>query len=86
MPEESTSLARKGKYQQQDFTSVCATFFATRQAFLQTLNALSEEQWTRKGIHDGTFPVTLKEVILQVIMHDIDHIEQIMHLLNNSMQ
>jgi uncharacterized damage-inducible protein DinB len=83
MPEESAVLARKEMYQQQDFTAACTAFFATRQAFLQTLNPLSEEQWMRQGIHNGAFPVTLKEIVLQVIMHDIDHIEQITRLLNN---
>lgn len=69
---------------QQDLTSVCNAFFEKRQAFLSALEEMSEEQWMREGLLDGTTPVTLKEVILQIIMHDVDHIEQITHLLNDN--
>lgn len=83
LPEESASLARKEQYQQQDFTAACASFFAARQTLLLALSEMSEEQWMRKGLLDGTTLVTLKEVVLQIILHDIDHIEQITHSLNS---
>ncbi|GCE06573.1 DinB family protein [Dictyobacter aurantiacus] len=83
IPESNEELARKGKYKQQDITTVLDSLFTTRQAFLQALNDLHEDQWMRKGIHGEQFPITLKEAVLQVIMHDIDHIEQITQLLHD---
>ncbi len=81
VPESNEVMAARGQYKQQELSSVLASLSTTRQEFIQVLSNIQEEQWMRKGIrHDGT-PVTLKEVVFLVIVHEIDHVEQITHLL-----
>jgi len=81
IPESNEILASLGQYKQQELSSVLTSLQTTRQAFIQFLSEVREEQWMRKGMHSNDFSVTLKEVVLQVIMHDIDHLEQMTHLL-----
>lgn len=81
IPESNDVMAALGQYKQQELRSVLTSLHTTRQTFIQVLSELREEQWMRTGRHADSFPVTLKEVVLQVIMHDIDHLEQLTHLL-----
>ncbi|GHO81387.1 hypothetical protein KSD_91580 [Ktedonobacter sp. SOSP1-85] len=81
VPESNDVLATLGQYKQQELRSVLTSLHTTRQTFIQILSALRKEQWMRTGSYNDSFPVTLKEVVLQVIMHDIDHMEQLTPLL-----
>ena len=81
IPESNEVMTALGHYKQQELSSVLTSLQTTRQAFITVLSDVREEQWMRKGMHSDGSPVTLKEVVLQVIMHDIDHLEQMTHLL-----
>lgn len=57
---------------------------ALRQQFLTLLEGIAPEHWSRQGRHPQQGLATLLDVVLNGAMHDIDHIDQLMHTSNGA--
>lgn len=77
-------MALDGNYNNQNLREVLSNFCKTRAEFVAWLEALPESDWHHPGIHPEVGPVTIIEVALQAALHDIDHIEQIDHMLQQA--
>ncbi len=74
-------LARTSDYASQDLATALAAYHTNRRRFLGLLSGLVEEQWGRGGVHPRMGAMTLLELALHVALHDVNHIEQVVHTL-----
>lgn len=74
-------LARTREYARADLGTALAAFHAGRRRFLDLLSGLDGEQWRRRGVHPRYGELTLLDLALHVALHDVNHIEQIVHTL-----
>ena len=74
-------LARTSDYANQDLATALVAFHTNRRRFLGLLDRLDEAQWGRRGVHPRMGTMTLLELALHVALHDVNHIEQIVHTL-----
>ena len=71
-----------GNYNAQDKDKVFADFAAHREQFAEFFAHLTEDQWERAGNHpERDYPFTLLDAIMQVGLHDANHLEQITRIL-----
>lgn len=59
--------------------ALLARLHADRAALLVTLEGLTDAQWERAGTHPQQGAATLLDVAINAGLHDVDHIEQILH-------
>ena len=78
------ALAKSHHYNDQKLTEVLASYVNWRRQHLAYVQALSPEQWQRKGIHPASGEVTLVENVTNTTLHDVNHIEQIVKALGTS--
>lgn len=78
---DQEELVRKGGYARQDIADVQKKFLEKRQRLLDLLPTLTAEQWARTGMYPDIGQVTLAELITNIAIHDVNHIEQIVHTL-----
>jgi hypothetical protein len=71
-------------YAQQDLTDVWAERTRLRQETVASLEGLTDEQWNRAGIHPRFGEMTLSDMAKQLTTHDVDHIEQIVRILEGA--
>jgi len=74
-------LASRGDYATQDLATALAAYHTNRRRFLGVLTGLGEEGWGRRGVHPRMGTMTILELALHVALHDVNHIEQIVHTL-----
>ena len=74
-------LARTSDYAAQDLATALAAFHTNRRRFLGVLTGLEEEGWGRRGVHPRMGTMTILELALHVALHDVNHVEQIVHTL-----
>lgn len=70
-------LAAQNRYDTADFQTTLNDFMARRRGLLAVLESVTDDQWLRAGEHPLQGPATLLDVALNVGLHDVDHIEQI---------
>ena len=75
------ALVEQGKFNARAKADVYATLRQSRLQFIDFFDALTDEQWARTGIHPERGPFSLTDALLQVVMHDTNHIEQITRIL-----
>ncbi len=75
------ALVKQGGYATQNVADVLAKLLAARQKHIALLESLTPEQWARTGLYPNIGSVTLVEHATNVAIHDINHIEQIVHIL-----
>lgn len=80
-PYDHEQLVVENDYASQSLAAVFEDYVAKRQAFIEWLNAREEDEWQRVGVHPEAGEYTLLEQVLQVPMHDLDHLEQIARVL-----
>lgn len=80
-PVDQESLALTNDYAGQDFRQVLETYLQKRQAFIQRIESLTEEQLTRHGIHPETGDCTVLDIAINAALHDVNHLEQIVRAL-----
>jgi hypothetical protein len=76
-------LAVKHRYAEQDLRAVLADYAQRRQAFMDWLSALSDEQWTRRGVHPEYGEYSVLELAYNTALHDVNHIEQVVKALKH---
>lgn len=74
---DQAALAKQEHYQDRDFEQMWQGWLERRRAFLELLKRLTDEQWQRLGVHPLLKDVTVLEMSLNTVVHDIDHMEQI---------
>jgi hypothetical protein len=74
--------ARVGNYAARDPQESLALFRLLRRANLDFLNGLSPEQWNCCGIHAERGRITVRDLALHMVGHDVNHLEQIRKILS----
>jgi uncharacterized damage-inducible protein DinB len=75
---------RHRDYHQQQLSEEFAAFVEQRKHVIHALSVLAPEQWQRRGIHAVNGEMTLLEIIIHAVWHDVNHIEQIVRSLELS--
>jgi hypothetical protein len=78
------AMAVEKNYATGDLAYVYDEFRLSRQQTSEFFKALTDEQWERTGIHPERGHFTMTNAVIQVSHHDIDHIEQITHILDDN--
>ncbi|MFN8371641.1 MAG: DinB family protein [Anaerolineae bacterium] len=71
-------------YINQGYRTALMQFSELRRKHVEFLEALSPEAWWRSGVHPEHGVITVLEQSMQVALHDVDHIEQIIHMLHTA--
>ena len=75
------AIAIERKYNAEQLTDAYAALLASRAKTKALFVGLTPEQWERGGIHPEYGPFALTDSVLQVGLHDLGHIEQILKIL-----
>ncbi len=75
-------LAAANQYNQQDVAAVCAAWTWSRREFVKLLKGVADEDWERMAQHPRRGDFTLNDQLLLTAWHDVNHIEQIAHILS----
>ncbi|HVO44226.1 MAG TPA: DinB family protein [Aggregatilineales bacterium] len=73
-PDEAT---RSRDYRSQRLADEFATWLDSRRTVLMLLTGLPADGWQRAGIHGELGTMTLLELSVHMVWHDLNHIEQI---------
>ncbi|HEY1016297.1 MAG TPA: DinB family protein [Herpetosiphonaceae bacterium] len=74
---DNDALAAVNRYADQELGTVLAELRAGRQALLDRLAGLADEQWGREGVHPSQGPGTVLDIAINAGLHDVDHLEQL---------
>ena len=74
---DNQGITHTNDYAHQDLRQMLDEYLKGRRDFVQMLEGLSEEQWTRRGSHPTYGEGTMYEMVLNCVVHDINHIEQV---------
>ena len=55
-----------------------------RQVLIAVLEGLTDEQWARRGMYPTAGEATVLSLAINVALHDLNHIEQIVHTLGRA--
>ncbi len=80
-PYDHLALVTEREYSKQDLGEVYEALNKTRQSFIAWLETLDEAAWARTGVHPEAGDYTLLEQVVQVVTHDLDHLEQLARVL-----
>lgn len=80
---DADQLAKDHAYAQQDIQQQVAKFIHLRGEFIALLTSLSEEQWTRSGVHSAYGQMTILDIATSTALHDLNHLGQIAEALGN---
>ena len=75
------AMALDKAYQQEQLAAVREQLQASRRATIAFFAALTPEQWQRAGVHPERDSFTMTDAVMQVGLHDLDHLEQITRVL-----
>lgn len=75
------AIAIEQRYNEQNLREAFVALADEREAFRDFFKNLTEEQWTRVGIHPEKGVFSLIDAAAQVGTHELDHIEQITRIL-----
>lgn len=75
------ALAIERRYNEQNLEEVYARFEVSRRRSIDFFKNLTDEQWNRAGVHPEYGHFTLTDAVMQVGMHDLNHMEQITRIL-----
>lgn len=75
------ALAIDRNYNADDLAYAYDQFNASRQQTIDFFKDLTEEQWQRTGNHPERDQFTMLDAVIQVGLHDADHLEQITRIL-----
>jgi hypothetical protein len=70
-------IALERGYRHDDLGRALATLLEHREGFVALFADLSPDQWARTGIHPEMGPISVLDAATQLVLHDVDHTEQI---------
>ena len=68
---------RLGQYPSRKPEESLLQFRLLREANLQMLDKLTEQEWERCGVHAERGPTTVRDLVKQIAGHDLNHLEQV---------
>jgi uncharacterized damage-inducible protein DinB len=77
VPRDEAQLAIDNDYERADPPASLQRFTQARLEIVAFLRSLSKDDWDRKGIHAVAGPITIGELVDQVLAHDGYHTRQI---------
>jgi hypothetical protein len=78
------ALVGSNAYAQQNLSAVLSNYIEIRQEFVNWLVGLPDEAWGRKGVHADLGEINLAESVINTVLHDLNHIEQLVRALELS--
>lgn len=78
---DGDAVARERNYLEQDSDAALQRFIDARAANVARLRAASEDDWQKRGTHQGTGEVTLRQLAEMMVKHDREHAADIAALL-----
>ena len=75
------ALAIERAYQAQTLADAYGALRASRQRFMAFFKSLTAADWERGGVHPERDNFTMTDAVMQVGLHDLDHLEQITRVL-----
>ena len=81
---DQNAMAVEKGYAEEQLAYVYDEFRLSRQQTRDFFEALTDEQWERTAIHPERGHFSMTDAVIQVSHHDIDHIEQITHILDQN--
>lgn len=75
-------LAAQENYMDHTVSDVMSSWQMQRQAYLDLMQTLDEDQWERNGIHPTRGDFTPHDQLFLTTLHDSVHLEQITRILN----
>ncbi len=75
------AMAIDRAYQSEQVSDAFAALKDSRQRFRDFFKGLSADEWERAGVHPEQGNFSMADAAMQVVMHDLDHLEQITRVL-----
>lgn len=75
------AMAIEKQYQEEELAYAYYDLRKSRLEFIKFFEELTPEQWERTGIHPERESFTMTDAVMQVGLHDVNHIEQITRIL-----
>lgn len=75
------TLAQEKRYNDDDMAQVLADWGASRQQYVALLKATESELWERPANHPTRGNFTLNDQVFLTVWHDMNHFEQITHIM-----
>ena len=76
------AMAIERAYQSERVADAMADLNDSRRRFIDFFDAMSAEEWERSGVHPERGEFSMTDAAMQVVMHDLDHLEQITRVLS----
>lgn len=77
-------LVQLHEYKGQDLRDQFERYVDIRRQLIALIEPCTEEQWSRRGVYADATVVTLLELAINIGLHDVNHIEQIVRALGTS--
>jgi hypothetical protein len=78
-------LVIEHQYNEQDLAYVYEELVTSRQRTIAFFQVLTDEQWEKTGLHPERGFFTMDDAVMQIGLHDIDHLEQITRILEQEL-
>ncbi|NWF70181.1 MAG: DinB family protein [Chloroflexi bacterium] len=78
---DSHQMVIDNDYANSGYRAALQEFAEIRRQHVAYLEALPPEAWWRSGVHPEHGVITVMEQAMQVALHDVDHIAQIIHMI-----
>ena len=75
------AMAVERSYQQEELAAALQKLNESRAAFIAFFESLDVTGWDRSGVHPERDSFTMTDAVIQVGLHDLDHLEQITRVL-----
>ena len=75
-------MAIEGGYQRETLADALGALTSSRQRFIGFFEALTPAQWERGGVHPERDSFSMTNAVMQVGLHDLDHLEQLTRVLS----
>ena len=75
------AMAIERAYQSEQVADAFVALKASRERFIDFFKSLSAQEWERAGVHPEQGEFTMTNAVMQVVSHDLDHLEQITRVL-----
>ena len=76
------AMAIEGGYQRETLVDALGVLKTSRQRFIGFFEALTPAQWERGGAHPERDSFSMTDAVMQVGLHDLDHLEQLTRVLS----
>ncbi len=78
---DPNALVVEHQYGAQQFDLVVTSWISRRAAHVRMLEALTPEQWERRGVHPSFGEMSVLDEAINAVLHDVNHLEQIARVL-----